>query len=362
MVEQEYLGLSKQFAITVSRADNFHKDPNHVVFIKQYKSILSQLKDLSSKVTQLQLFSSNESVDDVSTENIKFLSVPYYLASFVGQYGGFGSGKSPDKHSRLATLLEADRQYLKFLHSLQDYSLLNKKQSHILDSFQNSSNPNLKELETGNPVTRRQEKIEAYKQEKAFKQALKIMQDDEAMESLDDEVVRKIYIDQLKYFALKSFKDIEGNLMEVTLLQNYIKYEGNTPKITEVASDDKARKDKFNKGYTDKVESINKPAIDSNGHVLRPFTIVPESMKRDQLQKSVQGTGQVLPTMTVEEFVDHELANGGMVAKSNTDNKKAEIKDNDYEAQDRETYKQREFDDFKDFHAKGSGNMKGNIG
>ena len=66
-------------------------------------------------------------------------------------------------------------------------------------------------------------------------------------------------------------------------------------------------------GFTTKLESIPKISyqvsdlINKQGKILQPFTI---TSQRQKLKEKVFGTGQILPSMTVEEYLDYELANG----------------------------------------------------
>ncbi|VEU21009.1 DEKNAAC101971 [Brettanomyces naardenensis] len=355
----ESITISRLFDAITGNAEDFHRDANRKIFVQKYSALLGQLKKLDSKVEQMHLFSSNESLDDISTENLKFLSIHYHMARFIQQFGGFGNDGTPDKKARLASLLEVNNLFMSYLHRTQDYNIIDKKQSDLLDSLKDSYHPELSEIEVKDPVMRRQSKIENYKKEKAFREALEVLQDRETLENMDDEVVRKILVDQLRYYALKSFQDLEDNLMEVELLKNMTKFEEEPTKTDE---QDVRVKGKFDKGYTDKLESIERPVLSKDGRVLRPFTIVP-SKNREETRREVQGTGQKLPTMTVEEFVDHELKNGGMVAPSNTNEHEDNAdREDDYRYQDQETYRKREFDEFKDSHRKGSGNVKGNMG
>lgn len=365
MSELKTQSLSKQFQVVVKRAENFSSESKPVPGESTFDSILKQLKDIQAKVKELQLFSSNESLDEVTTADIKYLAIYYYLASFIEQHGTFGVNGVPNKRVRFGMLTEANQLYLQFLQKLDDYGLLDKKQSKIMDTMKDSMHPQLSEIQVRDPTLRRASKIANYKHEKEFQKALNVLNDKEALESMDDENLRNIMIDQLKFDALKSFESLESNLMELQLLKNYIKQEimssGGEDNIRPKYGESNDRS--FDKGFTDRLENLNKPVLSKNGRILRPFTIVPSHEKRDQLRQKVQGTGQELPTMTVEDFVNHELKNGGMVAKSNKNEANdATQNEDDYEAQDKETYRQREFDDFKDYHTKGSGNMKGNMG
>ncbi|CAI5759278.1 unnamed protein product [Candida verbasci] len=113
-------------------------------------------------------------------------------------------------------------------------------------------------------------------------------------------------------------------------------------------------------GFTTRLES--RPGLNSGkisdflskqGKILKPFTIT----NKQDLQKKVFGTGQMLPSMTVEEYLDYELANGKMMKEEQPQAEKfSEDEDSDDELE------KRRWDDWKDENPKGSGNMGANIG
>lgn len=108
------------------------------------------------------------------------------------------------------------------------------------------------------------------------------------------------------------------------------------------------------KDYSTKVDldagkNMNK-IFGENGRVLQPFVL---TNSKDQVARQVFGTGQTLPTMTVDEFVEQELKNGGIAAPS----KPKEVFDEDDIARaDEQTMKARQWDDFKEANPLGSGN------
>ena len=113
-------------------------------------------------------------------------------------------------------------------------------------------------------------------------------------------------------------------------------------------------------GYTTKLEVVpgKKQPISSllskQGKILQPFTI---TANKNELRNKVFGTGQVLPSMSVEEYLDYELANGKVAAEE----VKNEKNDQDTDDSDEELEK-RQWDDWKDDNPKGMGNTGANLG
>ncbi|KAG7885738.1 hypothetical protein KL938_000770 [Ogataea parapolymorpha] len=324
----------------VEKLDGLPLRRDSAEYKEELKNVLDSLNSVKKSVQQMALFSVNEDIDEVSTGHLRYLAIDFYIAQVLGN----------TVINRASTLKTCNGLYLQFLYTLENYGILDKEQRSKLDAIKTSYDPQIDELRSKDPVTRRKSKIDEFKMEKGFKEKLKILESSD-FHNLDDEVVRQVYLDQLKYFALKSFQSIESNLMEIEVLANMPA----RPIEPVQEPDERERQKKFDETYTDKVESLTNPILSKDGKVLRPFTIVPS---RDQLQKKVFGTGQVLPTMTVEELVDQELANGGMVKESLPEK---EFDEDNEEDVDRLTYKNREWDEFTDNNPRGSGNTQ-NLG
>ncbi|ODV86315.1 hypothetical protein CANARDRAFT_6802 [[Candida] arabinofermentans NRRL YB-2248] len=353
--------LSKRYSDALKSLSNLQNSPyrkDSKEFQNQLSETLNELKNVKSTLNQLSLFSMNESLDEVDTRYIKYLAMDYHLAQAMENGGMSPSGGGPK--ARLANLKLVDSMYLQFLYTLDNYGVLSEAQSKMLDSFENAYDPKLDEVRVKDGVRRREAKIESYKLEKELEAKVKIIEDENAWENLDDEVVRAVYVDQLKLLALKAFGNLEGNLLECEVLSGMPDM-SSFHKVEEIKSDDREnnkKSNRFDEGYTDKLESLTKPVLSKEGKVLRPFTIVSSNSTRDKLRQKVQGTGQYLPTMSVEELIDYELKNGGMVADELPEK---EFDEDDEVDVDRLTYSKREWDEFAEANRKGSGNTQ-NLG
>jgi immunoglobulin-binding protein 1 len=105
------------------------------------------------------------------------------------------------------------------------------------------------------------------------------------------------------------------------------------------------------------------PILSGEGKVLRPFVL---TSKRDELSKGVFRPDHSLPTMSVEEYLIEEVRRGGIQApqKENDQGDVDRIKSvmEEDEEDDQETKKKRDWDEYVESHAKGSGNMGFNRG
>ncbi|ODV98565.1 hypothetical protein PACTADRAFT_1035 [Pachysolen tannophilus NRRL Y-2460] len=352
------LSLSQKFDSIVNESVKLVNDSSIRKDSDEYESksteMVEKLIGLKNKIRQLSLFSDNEDLEEISTGDLKYLSIDYHLAVFLENNGN-------GIEDRMKKLKLSRNLYLQFLYNLENYNILNKTQKSKLDNFKSSYEPKLSELKSNDPVLLRKEKLDNFKLEKELNEKLKILNSGNFLESLDDEVIRSIYVDQAKFFSLNAFKSLELITMELDLLSNAPPPQ--QPKIEELNSLDKKdiREKPSSKNdflYTDKLETLTSPLLSKTGKILKPFVLVSD---RNKIAQKTFGTGQVLPSMSVEEYLEQELQNGGMVQNSNSqgnnqqENDDEEDEDNPLVA-DRETYKAREWDEFKETHAKGSGN------
>lgn len=329
-------------------------------------------------VDRLDLFSDNESLNEINVSYIQFINLDYYLGLLYSDYlWNPKTGQAPEASDPIEfkemNITIAKSKLVRFIAQLDNYGeVLSKSQSSRVNSFKEIYNPTYDELVTySNPALKRADKIENYKLEKELKGKLQILndyynqnsekgeeEDDSMFERFDEEIVKAIYIDQLRLFSISAFNNLELLSMELQVLSNRPKQ-----RITEIdppkSKEEPSMENDY--GYTSKLESLpfnNKSKISDliskQGKILQPFTIT--SNKQD-LKLKVFGTGQVLPSMSVEEYLDYELANGKMMKEEVKDEKN----DSDSDNSDEELEK-RQWDDWKDDNPKGSGNMKANLG
>lgn len=96
---------------------------------------------------------------------------------------------------------------------------------------------------------------------------------------------------------------------------------------------------------------------------MRPFVL---TSKRDQLAQGVFRPDHSLPTMSIDDYLTEEIQRGGIQVpqEDGTQKREQRVKSlrEEEEEEDRETMKKREWDDYTESHAKGSGNMGFNRG
>ncbi|CAL9735975.1 type 2A phosphatase-associated protein 42 [Monosporozyma servazzii] len=343
-------------------------------FQDQLNGIIYKLINLRNKVfNELALFSENESLDDLTTTSIKFLSINYHLGLLGSKKQNVNkdNGLLDSNKLKILYLQRSVQLYMQYLTMLDDYGILDKPLSQSIQAFEDSMNPRLDELyqqpqsatDINNASVKREQKIAINRQTRAIEAQLKELEiqfnqnkheEDQDFSSNDEDLYRNLLIMKLKSYSYNSFNEIEQLLYEIELLQNFIKMapsdNTNPHSQRETISNDPT-------GFTDKLENINKPILSKTGKVLRNFTLVD---KKKQFQDKVKGYGQYGPTMSVEEFLEEEFESGRVLQGGEDEliqaQKTKEANEDNYDNDDKETYKAREWDEFKENNPRGSGN------
>lgn len=361
-VSQEYDSILKIYADKIEHTALRQNSSEYQLLLT---STIEQLLKLKTTIyTQLALFSANESLDDISTSSLKFLSIDYYLACMCSKKQMTTSQMyDPMQKNRMKLkFLEKSLQlFMQFLISLQDFEILDSYLVKKIDKFESSFKPTLQELyiqpsrsdDLSGAQLKRQQKIEMYRQSKAINEKLSALEskykDIEDVDGGDhDEILRELYLQKIQGLSYEAFNTIEQTLYEMEFLENFTK---NVPPPTE----DRRQEDKQDsKDFTDRLETLNKPLLSKEGKVLRNFTLID---KRTELKGKVRGYGQYGPTMSVEEFLEKEWEEGRVLEGGGDSEPKQDEGDEDnYQLHDEKTYKARQWDDFKEANPKGSGN------
>lgn len=377
-VSERYRNAIGKFQSIFNGSPGFGDRKDSLKYQTNVGDLIKEFTLIQLIVDRLDLFSDNESLNEINVSYIQFINLDYYLGLLYSDYlWNPKSGQAPEASDPIEfkemNITIAKSKLVHFIAQLDNYGeVLSKSQSSRVNSFKEIYNPTYDELVTySNPGLKRADKIENYKLEKELKGKLQILndyynqnsekgedEDDSMFERFDEEIVKAIYIDQLRLFSISAFNNLELLSMELQVLSNRPKQ-----RITEIdppkSKEEPSMENDY--GYTSKLESLpfkNKSKISDliskQGKILQPFTIT--SNKQD-LKLKVFGTGQVLPSMSVEEYLDYELANGKMMKEEVKDEKN----DSDSDNSDEELEK-RQWDDWKDDNPKGSGNMKANLG
>lgn len=313
-------------------------------------------------VSQLRIFSPNESLEDLATADLPYLLLNYHLAELIQKV----PTASPKERTKI---LDRSRYcYEHFLYALDSYSLLGPPYSKMLETY--SEGPTaFSTTPSSDPAARRNAKIANFKSEQSLKQKLAYLRNNPSYgdpESADgggggdEEVVRQVHIANLALSVHVSFQQLESLNREAEMLaQAPVPL---IPQASAIEDDERRRQDSLKaEGYSDRLDrpfkrlqSFNGPLLSKQGKPLQPFTIVGS---RQELTKQVFRPGHNLPTMSIDDYLDEEKRRGGIIEGGGEASwQRPEPDEDDEEKADAETMKARAWDEFQEANAKGSGN------
>ncbi|PSK39235.1 hypothetical protein C7M61_001838 [Candidozyma pseudohaemuli] len=325
-------------------------------------AILEALNELKAEfllikrmVNHLDLFDKSESFEEISTAYIPYLALEYFIACVEMELNGHCSllngNDNQGRQRKLAHLSFAKKGYQSYLETLEYLgSILSEDDiSDIREMLPKNQES------TANPHEQRQAKIKRFRRRKQLESQIEVQS--EKIEGLDSELqseedLRMLYKTELCLFALHSSESLiliqlESLLLETQYYEGLKNHHKPNPKVSN--SRDIHSKVEVVPGKNKAISDI----IGPRGKILQPFVI---TKNKAELRKSVFGTGQTLPSMTVDEYLDYELLHGKLLSTDDTRRSELSSEDSDDELE------ARYWDDWKDDHPKGSGNMGSNIG
>ncbi|KAL4229001.1 Immunoglobulin (CD79A) binding protein 1 [Mactra antiquata] len=242
-------------------------------------------KKAISMVNQLDVFSKNEEISEVTTSHLRYMLLPAFMGYFV---------MKNNHRSRLNVVTDSKEFYTDYLKMCNDYGVTNYQvpKSNSEDSEQTTSKsskitkPGKTSTTQGdirNMAVCRNSKIQRYKEQKDLDKRLTELKD--KVENADDDVQRDYYLTLIKKWVNTAIDELDSIQMEMELL-----------KMMEQRKGDKSTS-------PPKSEKPKTPSV-------RPFIIT-----KDSLQKQVYGLGYpAFPTMTIEEFFDKKVEEGTLHA------------------------------------------------
>ncbi|GAB1518023.1 Type 2A phosphatase-associated protein 42 [Rhizoctonia solani] len=299
----------------------------------EYKSLsdeaLRDLRQVAQAISDLQLFSRNETLEDISTKQLVYLTVPYATAELLLAL------PSAEAAIRKDILGQAESQLQKFITYVTDYSIVDDTTIQITNRLAQMSK---------NPAQRREAKIQQYQAEKQLKSRIQALRsqtlatnieepsnnydsirmlissgashagsvnvDDDDLD-MDDETRRELTITLLRLLYAQTQSSLQQIKEEAQILQNMPSpSSSHSQPETSKRNDDTWRLDTTPRGGPDG----RGPLMDSQGRPLRPFTILPSNVaERTRLQNEVFRPDHRLPTMSIDEYLAEEERRGNIL-------------------------------------------------
>ncbi|UKZ85216.1 uncharacterized protein TrAFT101_001085 [Trichoderma asperellum] len=306
--------------------------------LKLYAQAINQISAVS-------LFSTNEGIEDVATTSLPYLLVDFYIAELVQRTPHLAPKE------RLQVLGQSRSAYERFLSLVDGYGLVRGSYSKLLERYRDDEDAFAVVAGT-DMAAKREGKIANFKAEKALKDKLQILKrNPRYLEHGDEELVREVHLTSIEFAIHNTFQALDSLNRELPLLRS-------APSPTAApqsssGSDPTDMSFRLDQPLSRMRPGGGGPILGPKGEPLQPFTIVGS---RADLARGVFRPGHNLPTMSIDEYLEEERKRGGIIEGGGTEPPKRQVDEDDMEAVDMETYKARQWDDFKDDNRKGSGN------
>lgn len=296
---------------------------------------MALLEKATVLVSMADMFSENESADEIPTNNLQYLLLPALLGSLSLK---LTSGDRKD------IVNCADTYFKDFLRRCNQYGLSNYQfKGEEKDESNKAENSNKSEFEAiASQVNVRANKIQRFREQKELKSKLDDLKKNVENEHCDEEIKRNYFLTMIKLFVYEAADELSSIETEKEILEH----------MSKLNKDDKPKKGP------------------------QPKPLKPIIITRDAVQKAVYGAGYPsLPTLTVDEFYDQRVREGifpdpnkkpaGMSLQERAlaglsgedEEREAEEKEKKLEEDDPELLERmRQMDEFKDEHRRGWGN------
>ncbi|KAJ2649349.1 Type 2A phosphatase-associated protein 42 [Coemansia sp. RSA 1250] len=308
---------------------------NSTEYQTKVSEIVKQLEICLEQVDKLSLFSSNETTEDYSTGELKLLLIHAYLGEVIQKQQG----------SRVQALEQARSHYSKFLTLCKELEI-------------SEANPR----EPRDAGATRMQKIERYKQMRTMEQEIRQLEEHLAQETDMEQVEREhaVKLIKLKIYQVEDDENLLASELEMARQMEQMK-ERDT---REPAKPDTSwRLDEHSVKLDPRTnQPVALPVFNDKGQPMRPFVLTGRGSERQEIRDRVFRPGWALPTMSVDEYLQQEKERGNIISGGGKEPESKQVDEDDYEALDAETMKQREWDDFKDDNPRGWGNRGGNRG
>lgn len=314
--------------------------------------------EMTRNVSLLGLFSSNESIDEVPTENLKYLLLPALLADF---------SLRNQRYDRLDMLEHAEVYYRDYIQRLNEYDVcdikLSKKDNETEANGDAKGEVAVARIRKDPLVASaifRDSKINRYNEAKKIEEQLGtlkrlICEQENSGHTIDEEVERQFYIALITQWLNRAVDELASIEMEKPMAKM---------RLSMLAAE------KRNPGSSGAGPLRGGPREKSKP--LQPIIIT-----KDAVQKRVYGIGYPsIPTVTVDEFISQKEKDGTLAfndkrvydnslhnwAKDPEKKKAQDVSEEERkeilaEMDDPvELEKQRRWDDWKDDHKRGEGN------
>ncbi|KAI9877075.1 MAG: Immunoglobulin (CD79A) binding protein 1 [Pleopsidium flavum] len=343
-------------------------DANSSTYQENLRAAISTFEECRRLADEISLFSQNESLEDISSGDLQYLLISYYLAELILRN---------NNSDRKPVLNQAQTFYENYLNLLDTYGVLSTSNRKLYESYLDNRKA-FSTASTTDVAARRESKIKRFRQEKELKGKLEarilpyvgisdsngrqqyLAQNPTALQN-DDSALRDLHIANINLCTHRTFQSLDIISQELQLLA--FAPPASPPSSEALAVDKRERSWRGKDGYSERLDAPLSqlvaggkagPILSKDGKPLKPFVLLD---RRQRIQEGVFKPGHSLPTMTIDEYLEEEKRRGGMIEGGGEKSGIRPDPDEDnIDKADEETIKAREWDEFKETNPKGSGN------
>ncbi|KAL5511278.1 TAP42 [Sanghuangporus vaninii] len=286
---------------------------------KLVESALIDLNLLSSRIQDLGLFSPNESLDEVTTRDLVYMSVPFVLGELES------NARATERDDRLRRLRRSQAHFRAFVSLLGSYNVIPEEEKKLYGQKASAISDALK---------RREVKIAQFRKEKEIKNRINALRSDHRLPEVDTSNAYDL-VDSILTTSASQEEDSEDAIRETILLllrlqwaQTAAHLESMNQELELLAKapreerEERAVSEKNSEDGNWRLEAppnslLNKqgPLLDVHGKPLRPFTILPAGAgERARLESEVFRPDHRLPSMTVDQYLEEEGRRGNIIS------------------------------------------------
>ena len=305
---------------------------------KSFPDLLKSLLKIERSIQSLGLFSPNENYEEVNIELLPLVNLPYLI--------GLSNNKDPSLKRR-QQIKKSEQYYIIFINLLKHYKIIPDKVQKVFDEYTKDKNYKIE----------RMDKIGLYKKEKELKDEVgKFKQNERDVMRINTQIN-----------SIKTMNSLLFIPQELQILDFKDKLETDDD-FRQTYEKEKAKKPEKLKFF--KIEKDKQEPLQINSKDLQPAPNQKRNIKQEVKDKLWQHS-YTQPKMTMEEFdnleytlmMDKQAKNAEREEMMRQEFDKLGIKnpdDSDEElVSEMQTYKDREWDDWKDMNEKGGGNRMG---
>lgn len=232
------------------------------------KKTMKIFEQATRMVSLADIFSKNEGIDEVATNDLHYFLLPALLGSLTLKL---------TKGDRKEIVDVAEIYFMDFLKRCNEYGLSN----YQFGDKDSKSEPEKEKTEFEKlevAVNTRANKIQRFREQKELKSKIEDLKKNMENEYADEDIKRNYFISLIKLFIYEAIDELNSISMEKPILEH----------MAQMKKEDKPQ------------PKWQPPAP------LKPIIIT-----RNEIQKAVYGAGYpAIPTMTVKEFYDKRVAEG----------------------------------------------------